>query len=72
MIYTLSKSWINVLFKYTKYYLPWFDDIFFQISMVIDVSLTALFDAQFAEKVKKAHMQLGRDFSIAKIFFLSL
>ena len=38
--------------------------------MVIDVSLTALFDAQFVEVMKKAHMQLGRDFSIAKIFFL--
>ena len=71
MIYTLLKSWINVLFKYTKYCVPWFD-IFFQISMIIDVSLTALFDAQFVEVMKKAHMQLGRDFSIAKIFFLSL
>ena len=69
MIYTLLKSCINALFKYTKYYLTWFDDIFFQISMVIDVCLTALFDAPFVEVVKEAHMQLGRDFSIAKIFF---
>ena len=27
------------------------------------------FDAPFVKAVKKAHMQLGRDFSIAKIFF---